>query len=327
MPAYIQALLRLSPPPDWPASIRLVISAGALLPRATAAQFRQTYGQPVHVFYGFSECGGICYDREGGAAERGTVGTPVNGVRLSVRPVEQIAAAEGLVVVESPGVGDTYLPESDDRLSAGRFETSDVAAWRGEEVVLLRRLDCVINVRGREVDPSEVEIGVVRDSKASRKVVVLGVPSPDGRDVFIRAVVACPSGRPSFRELTTWCRQSLADHKVPRSIVFVDAMPRTPRGKIDRSALLRTASSHITESRPRQTPGGHPRSSWRLLVSTSTVLAHVLAFPHTWKLMLATLAGNHAVLGLAGLFPRSFLGRDPTSRGCRQPLQRSVSWR
>ena len=74
------------------------------------------------------------------------------------------------------------------------------------------------------------------------EVVVLGVPSPDGRDEIVRAVVACPSGRPSFRELTAWCRHRLADHKVPRSIVFVDAIPRTPRGKIDRSALLRTPS-------------------------------------------------------------------------------------
>ena len=134
VPAYIQALLRLSPPPDWPASIRLVISAGALLPRATAAQFRQTYGQPVHVFYGSSECGGICYDREGGAAERGTVGTPVNGVRVSVRPVEQIAAGEGLVVVESPARGR--------QLSARERRSTECRPFRDE------RCRCVARRRG-----------------------------------------------------------------------------------------------------------------------------------------------------------------------------------
>jgi acyl-CoA synthetase (AMP-forming)/AMP-acid ligase II len=38
--------------------------------------------------------------------------------------------------------------------------------------------------------------------------------------------------------VVAWCRLRLADHKVPRSIVIVDAIPRTPRGKIDRPALL-----------------------------------------------------------------------------------------
>ena len=63
VPAYLEGLLRLSQPPPWPASLRLVITAGAALPRDTARRFRETFGLPVHVFYGASECGGICYDR------------------------------------------------------------------------------------------------------------------------------------------------------------------------------------------------------------------------------------------------------------------------
>ncbi|HBL30494.1 MAG TPA: long-chain fatty acid--CoA ligase, partial [Acidobacteria bacterium] len=68
-------------PPRRPAALRLVLTAGALLGAATAARFREAFGLPVHVFYGASECGGICYDRTGDAAERGTVGTPVDGVQ------------------------------------------------------------------------------------------------------------------------------------------------------------------------------------------------------------------------------------------------------
>ena len=82
VPAYLQALLRMSQPPPWPASLRLCLTAGAPLPPATAAQFREFSGRPVHVFYGASECGGICYDRSGDAGERGTVGTPVEGVSI-----------------------------------------------------------------------------------------------------------------------------------------------------------------------------------------------------------------------------------------------------
>ncbi len=236
-PAYLQALLKLPMPLSWPDRVRLVISAGAMLPSATAAELRQVYGQVVHTFYGSSECGGICYDREGGAAERGTVGTPVDGVSLSLMEQEQLAADEGLVIVKSPGVGATYVPEGEPRLDAGRFETSDVGAWQGGELALRRRLDRVINVRGRKVDPSEVEL-VLSSLAGVEEVVVMGMASPDGRDQIVSAVIAGSSTRPKYRDVVAWCRHRLADHKVPRSVVFVDAIPRTSRGKIDRSALL-----------------------------------------------------------------------------------------
>jgi acyl-CoA synthetase (AMP-forming)/AMP-acid ligase II len=70
------------------------------------------------------------------------------------------------------------------------------------------------------------------------EVVVIGMESPDGRDEIVRAVIACSSGRPRYRDIANWCRHRLAGHKVPSSVVFVDAIPRTARGKIDRSALL-----------------------------------------------------------------------------------------
>ncbi len=238
VPAYIQALLRLPAPPPWPGSIRLVLAAGTLLPAAAAARFRETYGLAVHTFYGASESGGICYDREGGAAERGTVGTPVDGVRVSLQAGEQLSADEGLVIVESPAVGATYLPQVDPRVSPGRFETSDIGAWHGDELALRRRVDRVINVRGRKVDPTEVEL-VLSALDGVEDVVVIGRAAPDGRDEVIVAVIACPSIRHDRRDVVAWCRHRLAQHKVPRSLVFVDAIPRTARGKIDRAALLR----------------------------------------------------------------------------------------
>jgi long-chain acyl-CoA synthetase len=242
VPAYVQGLLKMSRPPAWPSVVRLVISAGAILPGALAARFRETYGQPIHVLYGSSECGGICYDREGKAAERGTVGAPVDGVRISLRPLGGEGEGEGLVTVESAAVGETYLPEPDPRLSSGRFETSDVAAWAGGELVLRRRVDRIINVRGRKVDPSEVE-SVLAALQGVEEAVVIGLASPDRRDEIVRAVVACPSGRLGYEDVAAWCRPRLADHKVPRSVVIVDAIPRTPRGKIDRRALLELRST------------------------------------------------------------------------------------
>ena len=65
---------------------------------------------------------------------------------------------------------------------------------------------------------------------------ILGV-SRDGAGEDVRAVVAGRGGL-SYEAVHAWCRRHLADHKVPRSIVLVEEIPRNARGKLDRAALL-----------------------------------------------------------------------------------------
>ncbi len=231
VPAYVRALLAMSVPPPWADTVRLVVSAGAMLPPAVASQFRRTYGQPIHTFYGSSECGGICYDQTGEAAERGTVGTPVRDVRLSFAPLAGQPDTTGLVIVQSPAVGDGYLPTPDARLMAGRFESADLGALRDGELVLLGRANRAINVRGLKVDPLEVE-QVVRDLDGVDDVVVTGVGSP-GAQEFVCAIVAGPAGRVSYETVSAWCRTRLADHQVPRSILIVERIVYSARGKVD----------------------------------------------------------------------------------------------
>lgn len=238
VPAYLDALLRISEAPAWPSSLRLVLTAGALLAPTTASRFRETFGLPVHVFYGASECGGICYDREGGAGERGTVGTPVEGVRVVLEPVSEDAEeGEGVVTVHSPAVAAGYLPDPDPRLADGRFTGGDLAAWRNGELVLRARLDNLVNIKGKKVNPREVE-EVLATLPGVDEVVVLGMPMPGRSAEMLRAVIACRPGRVSVEEVLAWCRQRLAPHKVPRSVILVPEMPRTPRGKLDRPALM-----------------------------------------------------------------------------------------
>ena len=240
VPAYLEALLRLSHPPAWPRSLRLVITAGAPLAPATARRFREVFGQPVHVFYGASECGGICYDRTGGAGERGTVGTPVEGVRITLQG--ENGGAAGVVTVESAAVAAGYVPAPDGRLERGVFVASDVAVWvagngsGGGELRLQGRLDDLINVKGKKVDPREVE-GVLARLPGVEEAAVLGVPVPGREGEVVRAVVACSMGRLTAESVVAWCREHLAAHKVPRSVVLLPQMPRTERGKLDRGAL------------------------------------------------------------------------------------------
>jgi len=238
-PAYLDALLRLTEAPPLPPSLRLVLTAGAPLSPATAARFRETFGLPVHVFYGASECGGICYDREGTAGERGTVGTPVEGVRVTLEPVGKEDREDeegGVVTVRSPAVALGYVPDPGERLEDGRFTGVDLAVWRQGELVLRGRLDDLVNIKGKKVNPREVET-VLRGLPGVEDVAVLGVPSPNQSGERLRAVVACEPGRLAAEDVVSWCRPRLAPHKVPRSILLVRELPRTSRGKLDRREL------------------------------------------------------------------------------------------
>ncbi len=239
VPAFLRALLSPDRPPRLPESLRLTVTAGAPLLPDTARRFHTVYGRPVHVFYGSSETGGICFDREGGAGERGAVGEPVEGVRVALERVEagDAAVATGVVTVESPAVADGYLPDADERLAAGRFQTGDLGRWHEGELVLVGRTDDLINVRGKKVNPREVE-EIVGQLPGVEDVVALGTLDCGRGETTLRVVVACAARALDSEAVIGWCRSRLAEHKVPRSVTLVERIPRTSRGKVDREALL-----------------------------------------------------------------------------------------
>jgi len=230
VPAWLGAYVRLASPPPWPDSLRRIVSAGAPLAPEVARGFRERTGREVRVFYGASECGGIAYDREGDAAERGAVGAPVPGVRIEIEP------ASGRLTVRSPAVAETYLPEPGEDLVGGRFRSCDRAQLDGGEIRLLGRIDDQVIVRGRNVDPREIE-RTLAELDGVEEVCVLGIDGPDGVKSLLRAVVAAPRGVVDYERVVAFCRARLAAHKVPRSVVVVAEMPRNERGKVDRAAL------------------------------------------------------------------------------------------
>lgn len=251
VPAYLSALLRVSDRIEFPSSLRLVISAGAPLIPETAVRFRERHGRFTHVFYGASECGGITYDTEGSAAERGTLGEPIRGVRVRLETLDGEQGNVGRVMVSSPAVAESYYPDSDDDLCDGRFVSNDLGSWTGRELKLVGRVDEVINIRGRKINPREIE-RVIEKLEYVDEVKVLGVPMPESGDTVLRAIIACPSGALDWDGVRSWCRGRLSDFKIPRSVVFVDRLPRDNRGKIVRAELARGAG---VDDRP-----GHERN-------------------------------------------------------------------
>jgi acyl-coenzyme A synthetase/AMP-(fatty) acid ligase len=236
VPAYLNSLLKMSEPPPLPESLRLVISAGAPLRPETAVRFKQTYQQDVHVFYGASEVGGITYDRIGSAAVRGTLGSAVDGVKIDLISDDADESGSGVVMVESGSTAVGYYPTPEPCLQNGRFTTSDIGRFDGSELVLLGRVDDVINVRGKKVRPQEVE-ALLEGIPGVDEAVVIKAPAADGSGDAVQALVAARGHVLSDIELLGACRSRLAVHKIPRRIRIVDSIPRTSRGKIDHEAV------------------------------------------------------------------------------------------
>ncbi len=211
------------------ATVRTFISAGAPLPASTSRRFRERFGVDIHSFYGCSECGGITYDREGGAVERGSVGRAMDGVELEVHSAR--------VTVRSASVALGYLADEKtfQPLEAARFLTDDLVEIRDNgEVALTGRASDLINTAGKKVNPREVE-QVILQIDGVRQVKVYGEPAGARGEVVAAAVVGDPDlTREQIRE---YCRVRLSLHKVPRIVKLIESIPVDERGKVKRAAL------------------------------------------------------------------------------------------
>lgn len=210
-------------------TVRTFLSAGAPLPPAVSRKFRERFGIAIHTFYGCSECGGITYDREGAAVERGTVGRAMENVTLTSK--------RGRLAVRGDNVALGYLHDAntfqlfDDRV----FITDDLVDLRDDgEIVITGRASDLINTAGKKVNPREVE-QVLLQIDGVREAKVYGEPAGARGDVVAAAVVASPAvTRESIR---AFCLAHLSPHKVPRIVKLIESIPVDERGKVKRAAL------------------------------------------------------------------------------------------
>src|SRR6267378_7962228 len=243
MPLFYQAFCEMENIPPLP-KLRVCISAGAPLPIATAKKFREKFALPIHSFYGASECGGICYDREAKNEIEGFVGAPMKDVDLEmIDPNAQSSQAR----VRSAAAGDGYFPDADEeKLGNGIFVPDDLLARHGSGFKIVGRVSDVINVAGKKVNPAEIEERLLH-FPGVRQAVAFGRPAGAGlRNEEVAACVVLevdPSTglRTSLREneILEFCRNALSAWQVPKQIFIVDAIPTNERGKISRRELAK----------------------------------------------------------------------------------------
>ena len=233
MPVFYQAFCEMENVPALP-KLRLCISAGAPLAAAVARQFQTKFKMAIHSFYGASECGGICYDREASHTIEGFVGQPMKDVDLEI--IEPTGASSQ-IRVRSAAVSDGYFPESNEaKLGSGFFIPDDLLKQTVNGFQIVGRISDVINVAGKKVNPAEVEAQLLRFSGV-RQAVVFGRASALRNEEVAACVVASPGVQEN--DLLEFCRGALSAWQVPKRVFIVDVIPVNERGKISRRELAR----------------------------------------------------------------------------------------
>jgi acyl-coenzyme A synthetase/AMP-(fatty) acid ligase len=213
-------------------NVRLAISAGAPLPLMLERAVFEEHGLKIHNFYGSTECGGITYDATAiPRADEASVGRPMQNVKVALNQ-------DGVLLVRSQAVGETYWPESADTLGKGLFQTCDIAELKDGTVHLRGHTNDQINVAGRKVSPATIE-QALREHEAVAECLVFGVPSenPDRIDLIVACVTA--DRRSTTEDLKQFLLRKLPSWQVPREWWFVKSLGTNARGKVSRSQWRR----------------------------------------------------------------------------------------
>lgn len=238
MPVFYQAFCEMTDVPRLP-KMRLCISAGAPLPLAIAKKFRERFGLSIHSFYGASECGGICYDRDAKLEVEGFVGAPMKDVDLEMIDPN---ARSSQIRVRTAAASDGHFPESnEEKVGNGVFIPDDLLVRDGDGFKIVGRVSDLINVAGKKVSPAEIEQVLLR-FRGVRQAIAFGRPAAAGlRNEEVAACVVADVDCED--ELLEFCRRELSAWQVPRKIFILDSMPANERGKISRRELARQFSA------------------------------------------------------------------------------------
>jgi len=225
-------------------SLRLCFSAGTALPRPSFEAFGERFGVLVRQLYGSTETGIISANMsEDPVATFESVGAPLGEARVQVVDDEGEALPVGElgeVTVSSPAATDGYAEMDEPNRRAfrdGWYFTGDLGRLDEEgRLFLAGRKKLLIEVGGYKVDPIEVQ-DVLEEHPSIEEAIVVGVAGEVEGEEEVKAV-AVPSEDCEEREVLAFCRQRLANFKVPRTVEFRDEIPKSPLGKVLRKYLV-----------------------------------------------------------------------------------------
>jgi len=224
--------------------LRFIRSCSAALPPEMMAKMEEMFGAPVLEAYGMTEASHQMASNPLPPAARkpGAVG-PGTGMKIGIMDDAGNllpSGTRGEVVIQGPNVVDGYEnnPEANAKsYTNGWFRTGDQGYLDADGYLLLTgRIKELINRGGEKIGPTEIDL-VLLQHPAVAEAVCFGVPHATwGEEVQAAVVLKEPQPESS---IVAFCKERLADFKVPRKIYIVDTIPRTATGKIQRGAVAK----------------------------------------------------------------------------------------
>jgi long-chain acyl-CoA synthetase len=227
-------------------SLRICITGAAPCPVELINRFREATGARIAEGFGISEASPVTHINPlEGLTKPGSIGLPLPDTESRIVSIadgvsDMPVGQPGELCIKGPQVASGYYGMAEE--TAGTFRdgwlfTGDVAVMDpdGYTFIVDRKKDMILaggyNIYPREID--EVLFAHPDILEACAK----GVPDPYRGETVKAYVVRRPGAALSEAEVIAWCREKLAAYKVPRSVVFVDELPKSAVGKILRKNL------------------------------------------------------------------------------------------
>jgi len=234
-----------------PTHIRASVAGGMALHQAVAEDWEKITNAPLVEGFGLTESAPVLtFNPLDGSAKPGSIGVPVpsTDIRLIDDSGQPVAIGEsGELIAYGPQIMLGYWnnpTESAAVLKDGWLHTGDIAQMDqdGYFKIVDRKKDVII-VSGFNVYPNEIEEQIAKVNGV-KEVGVIGLPDEKTGE-RVCAYIVTTSGPISEQQIVDHCQRDLARYKLPKSIVFVDELPKSPVGKILRRELRRIAMSDL----------------------------------------------------------------------------------
>jgi long-chain acyl-CoA synthetase len=225
-------------------TMRVWGSGAAPLPVEVVEPFERRFGGKLLEGYGLTEASPVvAAHRLSGVRKLGSVGQPIPGVTVSIRddddralPVDEV----GEVCVQGPNVMVGYYrnpEETAKTIRGGWLRTGDMGRLDADNYLYIveRKKDLIIR-GGFNIYPRDVEEALYAFPGVA-EAAVIGLPDPRMGEEVVAFVVLKPGQAVTADEVAGFCQTRLAKYKCPKEIRFVDALPKSPVGKILRKEL------------------------------------------------------------------------------------------
>ena len=238
-------------------SLRRACYAMAPMPDAQLKRCLETFGCDFYLLFGQTEMSPTVtmFRPEHQLSHAGAVGTPVVNIQVAIMdPGGALLpdGEQGEVVYRGPHTMSGYLKDPEATQAAfahGWFHSGDVGYFDPDGILWFtdRRKD-VIKSGGENVASIEVEKAVYAADPRVAEVVVVGLPHDHWGEAITAVVVPRPGEKLDEGELIEGVKQHLDAYKAPKSVIFVEELPKTSTGKIQKNLVRDSFAAHYAGS-------------------------------------------------------------------------------